>query len=223
MEESYAQRVAAHIGASTDLVVVDVGGGRSCSFASHLRSTARPRILAVDISRRELAMNTDVQIKCAVDASYELPFCSESVDLLVSRSVLEHLPDVRGFVRSSHRVLKKSALCIHFFPSRLAPFALINRALPHAVSRRLARLADSGGQGKCGFRAFYRGCSPRSFGQVLVEAGFRVIHSECGYYQSPYFNFFIPLFVISAAYEQLISTLRLRELCAYVIVVAQKE
>ena len=42
------------------------------------------------------------------------------------------------------------------------------------------------------------------------------------YYQSRYFGFFVPLYLMSALYEALIRALGIRDLSAYLLIVARK-
>lgn len=42
------------------------------------------------------------------------------------------------------------------------------------------------------------------------------------YFQSPYYAFFFPLFALSALYELVVRALGLRNLAAYVVVVAER-
>jgi ubiquinone/menaquinone biosynthesis C-methylase UbiE len=88
-------------------LVVDIGGGRRCLFAKHRRSAAT--IVAVDISPEELSHNEDVDRRIVADATKKLPFESDSVDVVCSRSVVEHLPDVDHFLAEAHRVLRPGA------------------------------------------------------------------------------------------------------------------
>ncbi len=43
------------------------------------------------------------------------------------------------------------------------------------------------------------------------------------YYQSQYFDFFVPLYLVSALYEALIQALGVKNLCAYLLIVARKK
>jgi Methyltransferase domain len=95
LTEDYELAVERGMNASAGLVV-DVGGGRRCVFAKHRRSAAK--IVAVDMSAQELSHNEDVDERIVADATKELPFANDSVDIVCSRSVvspLSHQPGVR--------------------------------------------------------------------------------------------------------------------------------
>jgi ubiquinone/menaquinone biosynthesis C-methylase UbiE len=203
-------------------VVVDVGGGKACPFAHFRKEGSRTRIVAVDCSEEELRENEDVDEKVVADVTRGLPFPDASVDMVVSRSVLEHLRDVRSFVAEARRVLKEGGYFIHLFPCRFAPFAVINRALPHAVSRKILYSLVPETKGIGGFPAVYRDCYHSAMRRVLEDGGFEIEEMITSYYQSPYFSFFLPLYLLSAAYEALVRALGAKNLCAYLLVVAKK-
>ena len=218
----YQETVAEYMNARPRQVVVDVGGGKRCSFAHHRVPELGTKIVAVDVSAEELAVNTDVDEKHVADVTDGLPVGDEEADLVVSHSVLEHLTSVRPFVADTHRVLKPGGYTIHRFPSKLAPFSVANRLLPRDVSRRLLRALIPGSSGRLGFPAHYDSCTDHRMRRLLEEEGFEIVSSRVSYYQSDYFEFALPVYVVSALYEIVISALKLRPLAATVVVVARK-
>lgn len=77
--------------------------------------------------------------------------------------------------------------------------------------------------GICGFPAFYDKCYYSAIKQLLGKHGFEIIEIKLSYYQSRYFNFFFPLFLISVIYEILLMVMGVKDLCAYILVVARKK
>ncbi|HZB81365.1 MAG TPA: hypothetical protein VE288_00775, partial [Rubrobacteraceae bacterium] len=77
-------------------------------------------------------------------------------------------------------------------------------------------------KGICGFPAFYDNCYYSGIRTVLEKHGFKIVGMHISYYQSPYFNFFVPLFLLSATYEMLIRALEVKDLAAYVLIIARK-
>src|SRR5450432_3902051 len=76
-------------------VIDDVGGGRSCAFAKQCENSV---IIAVDISADELALNRDVQDCRVGDVTKHIPVDDESVDIVASRFVAEHLERTDLFI-----------------------------------------------------------------------------------------------------------------------------
>lgn len=222
LSDRYVEQIAELMHERRPEVVVDIGGGRSCHFAASRPPGAGTRIVAVDAAADELAQNKDVDETVVADASRELPFPSDSVDLLVSRMTLEHLPDVSSFVRESARILKPGGWCVYLFAGRNAPYAVVNRVLPPGVATWLIHLLKPGTEGVLGFRAYYDHCSPSAIEKVLREAGFEEVTVEVDYTQAPYFDFFVPLYTLAAVYDAAVQRLGLRNLSALVLLSAQK-
>lgn len=222
-EELYLSIVAQYMNAKDGQTIVDVGGGRSCRFAKLRRPASSNRIVCVDISMDEMAKNLDVDEKRVANIVESIGFRSETVDMIVSRSVLEHISDQRKFICTSWQALKPGGVCIHFFPSKFAPFAVLNQLLPNRVSRFVVHSIFEGKEGILGFPAKYDKTYYAAFLKLLRECGFAVKRFELSYYQSGYFSFCLPLFVASALYEVIVRAFGVRNLAAYVIVVAAKE
>jgi ubiquinone/menaquinone biosynthesis C-methylase UbiE len=220
--DQYIQTVTGVVnGRPRNAVVIDVGGGKRCPFAHSLKGAGHATIIAVDISEDELRHNNDVNGKLVADIVQRLPFRSRTVDLITSSSVLEHIQDVRRFVIHSSEVLKPDGYCVHLFPSKFAPFALLNQLLK-GVSRAVVHFFLPESKGICGFPAVYNECYYSAIRNLLLNNGFELIEVKPSYYQSPYFDFCFPLFAVSAAYEVVVKLLGLRNLAAYLLVVARR-
>ncbi|HXX57407.1 MAG TPA: class I SAM-dependent methyltransferase [Thermodesulfovibrionales bacterium] len=219
----YEEIVSAHLNARPNQIVVDIGGGNVCPFASHRDPQGNSRIIAVDVSMDALIDNLDVDEKIVIDTREELPFRDDEVDMVVSRSVLEHLENPDRFVMHSHRILRKNGYFIHLFPSKFALFALINRMLPRTLSKKMLYLLFPESKGIGGFPAFYNKCYYSAMKSLLEKNGFELIDVHVSYFQSGYFGFFVPLFVLSSLYEIMLRFLRIKNLSAYLIVVAKKK
>lgn len=218
----YEKVVTGYMNAGPNLVVVDVGGGRSCPFARHRLPEMGARIVALDVSAKELAYNKDVDEKRVADITRELPFEDGEVDMVVSRSVLEHLEDVRAFAANSHRVMRPGGIAVHVMPSRYAPFAIVNRLLPSSVSRRIVLFFEPFNEGICGFPAHYDRCYYSAITRTFREQGFELLDVRVNYYQSKYYDFFVPLYLLSVLYELLVRALNAKNLGASVLIVARR-
>ena len=89
-----------------------------------------------------------------------LPFAPASFDLVTLDMVVEHLdrPDLQ--FREVERVLRPDGVLLLHTPNALGYVTLINRCLPHGLSRRLAGYFDGREAGDV-FPAHYRANSPR--------------------------------------------------------------
>lgn len=202
--------------------VLDIGGGHDAPFSRQLSGGGRPTIIAMDISEQQLSANQTVNFGIVADACKGFPVEAGSIDVAVTRSLLEHLPDPRVTVREIARVLRPNGVCIHLFPSRFAPFALLNRLIPSKLGRRLLlaifpEFADSSG-----FPAFYRDCDATTMKRLHEAAELKVRFIELRYYEAIYYKFFVPLYLIMVLYDYLMYLTGWPRLACQVLMVAEK-
>lgn len=201
-------------------LALDVGGGRACRWAS-LKAEPSSKLLALDISHDELAHNPDVDLRIVGDAASTLPLLEGSLDLIASQSVIEHLADTQAFINEAYRALKPGGHLMALFPSRFAPFSLLNQMLPAKVSHALLERLTANPE-ELGFEHHYDHCHYGAISKLLDHSGFEPVELRVSYAQSDYFSFFFPLFLLSAGYEWLVRALGLKSLAAYVFFVARK-
>ncbi|MFX4261827.1 class I SAM-dependent methyltransferase [Pelotomaculum propionicicum] len=221
--EKYVQLVTRYMNSKSNQIIVDVGSGKSCSYAKNKNMELNTKIIAVDISMDELIFNNDVDEKIVSDALDNLPFKNEEIDIVTSKSFLEHLENIEDFILQSRRVIKRGGLFIHLFPCRYAPFAIINQMLPNKIAKKLLYCIIPESKGISGFPAYYDRCYNSSITRLLEKYDFEIIESYFSYYQSPYFNFLLPLFLLSVIYEYLLLKTNAKNLSAYMIIVARKK
>lgn len=150
---------------------MDVGGGRRCVYHHALRSGIK--LIATDISADELALNEHADETVVADLSEELPLPRDSADLVVSRAVLEHVPDVRAAARNMYRVTKPGGRTANLLPGRFSLFGIAARLLPfkpvlwflHRVSRETVDQVE--------FDVFYDQGTPARIERAFRDAGYR--------------------------------------------------
>jgi 2-polyprenyl-6-hydroxyphenyl methylase/3-demethylubiquinone-9 3-methyltransferase len=169
-----------------------------------------------------MQVNSALDERLVADISEELPLPDRSVDLMTSRSVLEHLRDTEAFVIESARVTRVGGYAVHAFPSRFAPFAFANRLLPNRLSRRVLESLFPWARGVLGFPAFYDRCYPSAMTGLFEQAGFKVREMRVSYAQADYLSFFVPLYVLAAVYDELAGLTRVPDLAASALLVAQR-
>jgi SAM-dependent methyltransferase len=201
-------------------VVVDAGAGPRCSVYEH--KPAGLRVVAVDSSPDDLARNIEADETRVADISRALPFGSNSVDMVVSKHMLEHLPDIGRFLSEALRVLRPGGWLVTLAPCRHAPFAVLSRAVPSGVKQRLLHAFHPDTAGTWRFQAFYDRCYPSAFAGALRAAGFAPASVEVSFYQSHYFGFLVPLYLLSIVYELALMAAGQRDLAAFMLVTARK-
>jgi ubiquinone/menaquinone biosynthesis C-methylase UbiE len=198
-------------------VVIDTGGGARCLFARVMPPNTR--IIAVDVSGAELSLNKDVQATVVADVTRQIPVEDASADLVTSCFLLEHLHGTENYVSEAARILRPGGAFVCFFPNKYALFSLINRALPYRISRAVLRALKGSNNP---FPALYENCSPRDFKALLRKHDLTVTTETYLYYQSGYFDWFAPLFLMSCLYEAIVSRLDAENLSAFSLIVATK-
>jgi hypothetical protein len=98
----------------------------------------------------------------------------------------------------------------------------VNRAFPARLSRSLLLFFQPRVTGICGFPAVYHRRYNSALERLLDAHGFEIEETIASYYQSSYYSFFLPLYLLSALYELGARASRSRNLAAYLLVVARK-
>jgi ubiquinone/menaquinone biosynthesis C-methylase UbiE len=217
----FEQEAAELIGSLPDgAVVLDLGGGRRCVYASAVRPPSRVRLIAVDVSAAELELNRDVAETYVADVATELPMPDKSVDLILSRALLEHVEGVPSAVRHMARVLKPGGVALHLVPCRYSLFATAARLLPFGLLLRLTHRVMPSTRGVIGFPVHYDHCYPQALERELRAAGFTDVQFRLTWACPGYFEPIFPLFLVHAIYEQVTRGLKVRRLAAYLVVKA---
>jgi SAM-dependent methyltransferase len=219
----FEREAGARIAALPDgATAVDLGGGRRCVYASVLGPEQCVRLVAVDISADELALNTEAHETRVADVADHLPFEDGSVDLIVSRMLLEHVDGVPAAARNMARVLRPGGVALHLLPARYALFAIAARMLPFkpligALHRVMPWTID-----QVEFDVFYDHGHPAAMEGAFRRAGFQHVEIEVVWGQPGYFVWCYPLFLLHGLYAKLCQTLGVRGLASYMLVRATR-
>ena len=218
--QSFNAEAAALIRALPDgAVVLDLGGGRKCIYAKEVEPPGRVRLVAVDISPEELALNVDVAETCVADVAERWPMPDASVDLILSRTLLEHVKGVPAAIREMGRVLRPGGVALHLVPCRYSIFGTAARLVPFRSLLWLTlRLAPWLRDENFGFRVHYDHCFPSALEREFRAAGFSDLQLQVSWSCESFFVGIYPLYLLHALYEQVMRRLRIRRLAAYVVV-----
>ena len=205
----------------TARVILDVGGGRTWHFD---RLLDRPglRIIGIDVSDEELRLNTVIDEAIVADVSKTIPLPDASVDLILCRVVIEHLPDVETFLANAARVLKPGGRAAFAFANKWAPPMILNRMLSHTAANAILERLLPNAKGYGGFRAYYDRCTYRQFEEFARRVGLINRYGYCSYYSSAYFQFFLPLHLLSIALDMVRTLLSVRLFSSMNIFVLQR-
>jgi SAM-dependent methyltransferase len=203
-------------------LVLDLGGGRKCFYATAVEPRGRLRLVAVDIAPEELAHNTDVTETWVADVAKGLPLASASADIILSRALLEHVDGVPEAVRHMARALRPGGVALHFVPCRYSLFGMAARLLPFGPLLWMTHKLAPWTRGIVGFPVHYDHCYPGALERAFLAAGFSQVELDYTWACSGYFRSVYPAFIVHAVYELLVRRLGMRELASYVLVRATR-
>lgn len=110
------------------------------------------------------------------------PLSDDSVDLAVSRSVLEHVGDPDLFMDSLHRVLRPGGVAVMMAANSRHPVLLASKLLPYRLKSRLLKWS-SGRDESDTFPTWYRMNTPEQLRRLAQAHGFEIIKLEAREYE----------------------------------------
>lgn len=185
-----------------DSVLLEAGCGRRAEVLRTFRGRAG-RLIGVDLVEYEEDPELEeLELVQGDIADTSLP--SESVDLVISRALMEHLPDPRAAFAEIHRVLKPGGRYVYLVPNLGDYGSIVAKLTPNRLHPRIVKLVE-GRAPKDTFPAFFR-CNTRAAIKKWCDSTGLVLE-DCRYLgQYPaYFMFNPVLFTLAAGYEKVIS------------------
>jgi ubiquinone/menaquinone biosynthesis C-methylase UbiE len=146
-------------------LVLDAGCGRTSDAGAFLGKTGA-RVVGVDLVDRG-----DRRIAFAKSNLEQLPVRSASIDLVVSRSVMEHLQDPLSVWKEVRRVLKPEGQFVFLTPNLFDYVSLIAKLVPNHLHPAIIRFAE-GREEQDVFPTVYRSNTVRAIRRLGEAAGF---------------------------------------------------
>jgi SAM-dependent methyltransferase len=203
--------------------ILDIGAGRQSSYVPLIRDRGAKCLIGVDVDEGELSLNQALDRAIVADACSPFDLPASSVDLALAKSVVEHLPNIREFLRNVNQVLRPGGHLVVFFPGKHAPFAILNRILPEGVKERILANLVPGHEGIVGFKTYYDNTVYSAFTAALLSTGFAKEDERVSYFSSSYFAFFLPVYALSLLLDLTRTAFGIKELASYYIFVARKQ
>jgi len=185
---------------SSDIVLVDVGGGKQPLLQPQQKSAARIRVVGFDIDAVELGRAPAGAYDEIIVADITKYSGNVQADLVVCQALLEHVRDVPAAFQSLATMLGPSGKLLVFVPSRNALFARLNLLLPQRLKEALLFTIFPQARVAQGFPSFYHCCTPIDFRRLATVNGL-VVREAHHYYMSGYFTFFAPLHLLWRIYS----------------------
>jgi len=185
--------------------VIDIAAGSHWQFPIAYKGAYGLELSGVDIDADALDANDALDSRFVDDVCRSSKIGAGNYDLLTCHSGIEHFPDVQQFLDNAFTSLRPGGALIAQFPSPLAPFAILNRALPHSLKKRILNTLYPSKADEIGYPVFYDKCRYTAFKAAAEHSGFQVEYYLRSYMSSGYFTWLLPLFLIS----QLLDVIRL--------------
>jgi SAM-dependent methyltransferase len=201
-----------------DTTMLDAGCGRTAPLLRNYLGRAK-RLIGVDVG--EFAeVPSGIELLRTELSHINLP--SNSVDLVVSRSVMEHLAQPEEVYAEIYRLLKPGGRFILLTPNFWDYGSLVARVVPGALHPWIVSTVE-GRAAEDVFPTFYRSNTKRSVTRLLARTGFEQEEfSYLGQYPN-YLMFSGTLFLVGTWYEKTLRRFRpLHWLRGWILAVARK-
>lgn len=160
--------------------VCDIGGGANPIIAPRDVPRLAVEYTLLDVSETELAKAPEEMGRYVADIAAPSFSSPHVFDLVISRTVLEHVADPAQFHRNVFAMLRPGGYALHLYPTLYALPFVVNRLLPEFAVRQLLLRAQpfrtaEGHHGK--FPALYRWCRgpTRRQRRRLERVGYEII------------------------------------------------
>jgi ubiquinone/menaquinone biosynthesis C-methylase UbiE len=114
---------------TSDTVIMEAGCGFSNLYTEEYKRAKH--VIGVDISKEYLEMNDLIKEKIVSDLSSIPMIKDNSVDLIISSWVFEHLETPEKVISEFGRVLKPGGRAVFLTPNALNYVVMINKVIPH--------------------------------------------------------------------------------------------
>ncbi|RWO76134.1 hypothetical protein [Mesorhizobium sp.] len=124
-------------------------------------------------------------------------------DMLISITLMEHVPDNRAASRSMFLALRPGVVH-HYIPSKWHPYSVALRLVGPVMQKWLIPHLRPAAVGVTGYPAFFDHCSPSDMARLFRSQGFEQVDVMSFYRASDYFAFFLPAYVSVALFDNLV-------------------
>jgi ubiquinone/menaquinone biosynthesis C-methylase UbiE len=213
----YGETIANHL--SPGDRVLDAGCGRYMKFCKQLSGTAE--VIGVDVDSTLDTDNSSHPFGVRGDLNH-LPFPSGYFDMVISRSVVEHLEDPPAVFREFARVLRPGGKVVIITPNKYDYVSVIAAITPYRLHRFLVSRIFQVPEDDV-FPTLYRANTLSSIGKAMRPAGFIDVELETINHYPAYLMFSPVLFRLGVLFERLTSLHALRSLRGSLLCVFQKQ
>lgn len=187
--EIFQNCIEKHADNLNNKVVLCQGGGNKSRAEKYFGKAKE--VIAVDIDRKTLEINNYADKKILADVSNIPMIKNDSVDIVLSEWVLEHLEEPHSAFNETARVLKPRGIFIFETPNTANPIVGLFRIIKKISNKATKTISSKYLLDKTEddiYPAYYKANSAKSLDKMLREAGFEKIcvkRTGCpGYFRS---------------------------------------
>lgn len=170
----------------SNYLVVEAGCGHSSSkFYERNKQHRHFKVIGVDILLSDIIANCQINLGVVSDIEH-MPFKDASIDIVVTRMVIEHLKRPQIFFNEVSRVLKPTGAFLLMTPCKFGLVTSVSRLLPEKLRPWLAKNII-GTPSTDVFPTYYRANTLRALDRYLREAS--LYRDKVVNYQPPPYAF----------------------------------
>lgn len=198
--------------------ILDAGCGRSAPVLRKFKNIAGSLIGVDLVDPRDVGVGIDYY-----NADLRsIPIPSSSVDLVISRSVFEHLTDPDGVYKEMYRVLKPGGRLVFLTANAWDYGTVMAKLVPNQFHSRIVRYVEGRAEEDT-FPTAFKTNSKSAVKKLASAHGFQIARFQyLGQYPS-YFMFNGPLFLLGIGYERLTRLGFLGFLRGWILVTLEKK
>ena len=203
-----------------DARVLDVGGGKCPIIDAETKRALNLYVVGLDISADELARAPANAYDKVIVGDVTTAPINERFDVILSRTLLEHVPDTSRAIANLASALDDGGTMAHYVPCRRALFAALSRCMGPETSRSVLFRIYPEKRSVGGFPAYYDCCIPSEMARLCRACGLQV--ETRAYFESEYFNFFAPLYAAELLRQLTMMWLKADDFAETFVVIARK-
>jgi len=185
---------------SPSFTILDAGCGRTAPILRKFKDKAQ-KLVGVDLEDPSDIQDEVTYVKGNIS---DINIPSDSVDVVISRAVLEHVEDADLVFEELKRVLKPGGSFIFLVPNEYDYVALAAKVIPNRYHKKIVAKTE-GRDMEDVFPTYYKANSYRSIDRLCKDHGFEIESFEwLGQYPSS-LMFSPVLFYIGTMYEKVIA------------------
>ena len=196
----YTNTIKQYLNLNRDSTVIDIGCGRDAVELKNLTGISH-KLVGLDVV--DFNKNASDNIHLIKNDIDNICVQNNTADLVISRSVLEHVHNPFSVYNEVFRILKRNGHFIFLTPNSKDYSAVISKLIPNRYHSYIVSKTE-GRDSHDTFPTYYRSNSYTSIKKCSDSVGFEIIHfSYLGQYPA-YFVFSPFLFLIGTMYDKFI-------------------